>query len=205
MKISIIEKNKFKNDNFARVLFSEKIAENRLFVSGKIMTLEIKIPEKKKMNRRQAILIARKVIAFAKINRIKKLALDWNIVKALKLGTEQELAEIFGINFEMANYEFVSFKTMPKEGWNFIEEIAIITDGKTNLKKSLEKGQLIGRHVNMCRELANTPGSNMTPQLLVTELKKAIKNTGIKMKVLDEKEMKKLGMNAVLAVAQGSK
>lgn len=205
MKISIVEKKKFKNNNFAKVLFSDKIPENRMLLSGGLVTLEIKIPEKKKINFRQATIIARKIVAFAKINRIKKLALDWNIVKSLKLGEEQLIAETFGINFEMANYEFVSFKTAPKEGWNFVEEIAVVVDGKNNLKKSLEKGQLIGQHVNMCRELANTPGSNMTPQILVAEIKKAIKNTGIKMKVLDEKKMKKLGMNAVLAVAQGSK
>lgn len=204
MKISIVEKNKFKNNDFAQVLFSEKIPESRFILSGKNKILEIKIPEKKKVNQRQAVLIARKIIAFAKIHKIKKISINWNIIEKLNLGTEQAVAEIFGINFEMANYEFVSFKTKPKEGWNFFEEIVIITEGKKNIKAAVEKGQLIGQHVNMCRELANTPGSDMTPKILVEETKKAIKNTGIKMKVLDEKEMKKLGMNAVLAVAQGS-
>jgi leucyl aminopeptidase len=73
------------------------------------------------------------------------------------------------------------------------------------LKKAIRKGQVVAKRVNYARELANISGGDLTPKSLVSEIRKVIKGTKIKMKVLGEKEMKKIKMNGVLAVGQGSK
>lgn len=205
MKISIVDKKGVAGKGFVEVSFNEKIAESRFVVDGKKETLEIRLLSKEKLNKRQAFLIARQIIFYAKMHRVKKLSLDWKKIQALKLGKDEELAEIFAANFEMANYEFVSHKTVPKEGWNFVDEIMIMVDKKSAVEKFFKKGQLIGKETNACRELANMPGGDMTPQVLVNSIRKAIVGTGIRMSVLGEKEMKKLKMESVLGVGRGSK
>jgi leucyl aminopeptidase len=96
----------------------------------------------------------------------------------------------------------VRYKKAPKDGWNFVQEIKIIT--KSNIKDALRRGQLIGQETNACRELSNMPGGDMTPAVLSSSIKKAIKGTKIKMKVLEEGDMRKLGMGALLGVGKGS-
>lgn len=205
MKIIFSDKSKKNNKEITTVSFSEEIPESRFLVKGSLQILEIKIPQKEKITWRQVTLIARSIISTAKRHQLKKLALDWKEVEKLFPNSTLELAETFAINFEMANYAFVTFKTKPKEGWGFVEEVNISGAEKTDLKKAFKKGQLIGQETNACRELSNTPGGAMTPEILVADIRKAIKGTGIKIKVLDEKEMKEIGMNTVLAVASGSK
>ncbi len=199
MKIAIGKGGK----NFCQVDFSEKIKESRLIIKEGKEILEIKVWPKEKINFRKSFLLARQIIFWAKIFGVKKIVLDWSKIDAFKLGESEAMAEIFAANFEMANYEFVKYKTKPKEGWGFVEEVQIITDKK--IDAFLKRGQLIGKETNACRELANIPGGDMTPSVLVQEIKKAIKGTKIKIKVLEEKEMKKLKMEAVLGVGRGSK
>ncbi|MDZ4385304.1 MAG: leucyl aminopeptidase family protein [Candidatus Moranbacteria bacterium] len=204
MKISIIDKKKINGKGFVNIVFNEKIAESRLVLDGLNETLEIKALPREKLNWRQATLIPRKIIFFAKKYGIKKLSLDWENIASLNLGQGNSVAEIFATNFEMANYEFVAHKTIPKEGWNFVEEIRIGIGDKNKMEKFFKKGQLIGQETNVCRELANMPGGDMTPSILADSIKKSIAGTGIKMNVLEEKEMKKLKMESILGVGKGS-
>jgi leucyl aminopeptidase len=62
----------------------------------------------------------------------------------------------------------------------------------------------VGEEVNKCRELANTPGGDMTPAVLAAHAKKEAKGTGATVKVLSQKDMEKLKMGALLGVARGS-
>lgn len=205
MKIIFSDNSKEIDKKITAVSFNEKISESRFLIKNGLQVLEINIPKKEKLNWRQATLIARGIIINAKKHQLKNISLNWSEVEKLALGSSLDSAETFAINFEMANYEFNTFKTKPKEGWNFIEEITVLGVKKDELKKAFKKGQLIGQETNACRELSNTPGGAMTPEILVADIRKAIKNTKLKLKILDEKEMKKIGMNAVLAVASGSK
>jgi leucyl aminopeptidase len=73
------------------------------------------------------------------------------------------------------------------------------------IKDSLKEGIIIGKEVNECRDLANTPAGEMTPKKLVDYAlsgSKKIKN--LKVKILGEKELKKLGCGGILGVSKGS-
>ncbi len=73
-------------------------------------------------------------------------------------------------------------------------------------KRGVAEGAAIGTGISLAKELANLPGNICTPAYLAEQ---AIALAGgydaIKTTVLDEKEMSKLGMGALLSVAKGSR
>ena len=75
---------------------------------------------------------------------------------------------------------------------------------QTELQAGLVRGDAIGAGVTLARELANRPGNHCTPSHLAEEAQRLGKAHGLKVEVLDRKDLEKLGMGAFLAVAQGS-
>jgi leucyl aminopeptidase len=75
---------------------------------------------------------------------------------------------------------------------------------QSELQAGLDCGDAVGEGVTLARELANRPGNHCTPTLLAEEALRLGKTHGLKVEVLDRKDMEKLGMGAFLAVAQGS-
>lgn len=194
------------------VLFLDVSSKNNSTNSGQVdeiikegnkKTLYLKVDEK--INLRKFILLIRSIVQKAKSNKTKKLCLDFNdfqnIFPRQDLGKEIDLWEMIGFQLIYANYEFTQYKT--KKENNFLEEIYILNIKKEN-QKAFEKGCLIAEEVNKARDLANTPGGDMTPAILAQKAKEAVKNLPIKVSVLGEKEMKKLKMEAILAVGRGS-
>ncbi|HEY5383446.1 MAG TPA: leucyl aminopeptidase [Candidatus Paceibacterota bacterium] len=157
------------------------------------------------LSRRKFVLLMRKVVAIAKQNNIKSLALDWKNIRALLPddAMDEAVGEVATIAFAMANYEHNTYKTKPKEGWNYVEEIAIANAPKDGWV-GIRRGELIGAEVNATRELSNTPGGDMTPKTLAAAAKAAVKGTKAAVKVFGRAEMQKLGLSAVLGIAKGS-
>ncbi len=104
----------------------------------------------------------------------------------------------------MANFEFVKYKTPPEGGFSFVKEIEVIHGPNKTIEAGLRRGATIGEEVNECRELSNTPGGDMTPRVLASHAAHISEGTLIKTTILDEKEMKKMGMGGVLGVSRGS-
>ncbi|RME33618.1 MAG: leucyl aminopeptidase, partial [Gammaproteobacteria bacterium] len=72
-------------------------------------------------------------------------------------------------------------------------------------RRACEQGAAIGRGMNLARDLGNRPANVCTPTYLARQAKALEKrHQKLKVKVLDEKAMHKLGMGALLAVARGS-
>jgi len=204
MKIAVTDK-KNSGNKFVETLFSEKISQSRVASKNDKEFLEIKIPKKGKMNRRKWILLSRAVVQEAKKNRIKNILIDWQKLTDFD-NIGDDLAQIFAENVLMANYEFCRYKKKPKEGWDNISEIQIIAGKKekTSLQYKMRRGMIVAQEVNFCRDLANIPGVDMTPEILVKETRRAIRGSGISMKVLEEREMKQKKMGGILAVGSGS-
>ena len=186
-------------ESYVRIIFTEKNkGTNRFINKGKEETLEIGAGKRAEMNRRKFMILCRSVIQTAKVNKVKKIAVQFDTFK--KFYNPQLVAE----NFEMANFDFNVFKTEPEEGWDDIEEVLLYGTSSPEIEKSVKKGQEIGRAVNACRTLANTPGGDITPTTLAKAAKDAVKGLPVKVTTLGKKEMEKLGMGAILGVAKGS-
>lgn len=176
---------------------------DEVFISDDKKKINIGAGNIKKFNRRKLVILSRKIIVVAKKNKVKKIAVNFSefILNGLNVDGF-ETAEILGMNFEMANFEFDKYKTVGKR--SFVEEIFVLGGVKPDVKAGFKKGQLIGIDVNECRALSNTPGGDMTPALLAAETEKIFDGTKAKVKIIEEKEMLKLKMGGILGVSRGS-
>src|SRR3989344_1573176 len=86
--------------------------------------LIVGVAARNKFNNRKAILAARRVIVATRGEKIKQLAV---LLEDFQVRTSpQDTATMLGTQFKMANFEFVKYKTTPREGWNFVEQATII-------------------------------------------------------------------------------
>ncbi len=72
------------------------------------------------------------------------------------------------------------------------------------MKKGVAAGKVIADAVNIARDMVNEPSNFMTPKDMVAEAEGLATISNLKLEVLDRADMKKLGMGALLGVAQGS-
>lgn len=98
-------------------------------------------------------------------------------------------------------YRFQKYLREKKE--TTIERITILTKTSKELEGALHWTKALSYSVNFARDLINTPANDMTPaQLAGAAL--SLRSNALSVKILGEKEAKKLGMGAFLSVAQGS-
>ncbi len=170
-----------------------------------VSELHIGYGKEKTLSRRKMVLFMRKVISVSKQYRLKIISIDWNEVRVLAVEDigDVVLGEITAIAFLMANFEFVQYKKKPEEGFIFVETVTV-TGTTKQVQSGFRRGEIVGEEVNACRTLSNTPGGDMTPNVLANATKKAFVGTKGIVKILGRKEMEKLGMGAVLGIAKGS-
>jgi leucyl aminopeptidase len=119
-------------------------------------------------------------------------------------GSTDDLAEILATQIELANFEFTHYRTPPAEGWAFVEQVSVVGKGGRVPLGGIISGKMIGEEINKARILANIPGGDMTPAALAEAAVQAGKSNGFTVRIMDEREIKKLGMGGVLGVAKGS-
>ncbi len=135
-----------------------------------------------------------------------KSAKEINVI----FSNENKSFENYYFNFFLGcflkKYTFVKYKTILKKNENAKEKIKLfITSSNNNffvkIKNNIED---IVHGVFLTRDLVSEPPNYLNPERFVTEIKK-LSNLGLKVDIFDYSKMKKIGMNALLGVAQGSK
>ena len=109
----------------------------------------------------------------------------------------------FCLGFNLKSYTFYKYKTANKEKSNKKIIFKIITHHKANLKKKYKYYDAIKEGVFLSRDLVSEPPNILNPKKYTEEIKKLSK-LGLKVEIFNEKKLKKLGMNALLGVGQGS-
>jgi len=135
-----------------------------------------------------------------------KLAKEINVI----FSNENKSFENYYFNFLLGcylkKYSFTKYKTIFKKNENVKEIINLLITSSSknffiNIKNNIEN---IVSGVFLTRDLVSEPPNYLNPEKFVTEIKKLTK-LGLKVDVFDSSKMKKIGMNALLGVAQGSK
>ena len=156
---------------------------------------------------RNVILLFRRILKFVKDNKIESFSLYINDF-VNDTSQIEYITKLITINFLLADFDFSKYyKTPPKEGWKEIKEIIFYVPQKyfNETKKAVREGLITGEEINRARFLSNLPGGDLTPSLMVDIIKKEAKNYDIKIKVLDKKNLEKIGAGGILGVSRGSK
>lgn len=88
-----------------------------------------------------------------------------------------------------------------------LKKITLLCDqeSKSQVQKAIKQGYATGEGVKSARELGNLPANICTPSYLANQAKKlARSNPKLSVKVLNEKQMRDLGMHSLLSVSAGS-
>jgi leucyl aminopeptidase len=105
----------------------------------------------------------------------------------------------------LRSYRFDKYRTKEKpEHKPSMKELTLLVDGPKAAEKDFEPLDKIADGVFFTRDLVSEPANVMYPETLAAEAKK-LASRGVEVEVLDEKQMKTLGMNMLLGVAQGSR
>ncbi|HEY8749447.1 MAG TPA: leucyl aminopeptidase, partial [Tepidisphaeraceae bacterium] len=79
-----------------------------------------------------------------------------------------------------------------------------IVSTEKEVTAAVDNGRIIAEAQNFARTIASRPGNNINPPSLAKVAQSLAREAGLKSRVLDEKEMKRLGMGGILGVGAGS-
>lgn len=101
----------------------------------------------------------------------------------------------------MGAYRLNDFKSDPKK----ISLKKVVIQASADFKKGAKRGEITGGGNVFARRLQDTPANKMRPRDMVAEAREIAKGSSkVSVKILDEKEMEKLGMGSLLSVSRGS-
>jgi len=112
----------------------------------------------------------------------------------------------FFLGSSLKKYSFTKYKTIFKKNDHSKEILflSLVTKNKNFFSNVKNKIENIINGVFLTRDLVSEPPNYLNPEKFVSEIKKLSK-LGLKIEIFDNSKMKKMGMNALLGVAQGSK
>lgn len=100
-------------------------------------------------------------------------------------------------------YLFRNHITKKAEGE--IKQLTIIAStGRATLEQGCRKGRIMAEATILARDMVNEPSNFMTPTIMAEIAAKVAKTHGLKLTILEFKQMQALKMGALLGVAQGS-
>ncbi len=108
-----------------------------------------------------------------------------------------------------ALYKFNQFKSKNKQPKIKLNKLVLMVADRKDVatgERAVSDGTAIANGVALARDLANLPANICTPSYLADQAKKLGKSQkSVKVTVLDEAAMEKLGMGSLLSVSQGSR
>lgn len=134
----------------------------------------------------------------------KELTLWLDEAKGLKLEMD-ELAARIGLGLKLRSYRFDKYKTKQKEnGKPKLAKAVIMSDATAKARRTFGEFSKVADGTIIARDLVNEPSNILHPVEFAARIK-ANAPEGLKVEVLGEKQMEKLGMGALLGVGQGSR
>jgi leucyl aminopeptidase len=169
------------------------------------------VGKRSELHRRRLDLCVRAGTMALKAERVRDAVLVLDDVvsgSARRDAVLERLAQQVVENVSLAKYAFRRYKSGSADRETpTLRSLTLLVEVKevAAVKRGAQTGGIIADALTLCRDLANTPGREMTPKTLAAAAQQAGKSTGFRVSILGEAQMKRLGMGAILGVSSGSK
>ena len=115
-----------------------------------------------------------------------------------------EMAAEIGLGARLGSYTFDKYKTKKKGHMDTkLKEVKLMSKTSAKAKALFEPQDKVADGVFFTRDLVSEPANVLYPESMADQAK-TLSKLGIKVEVLSKAQMKRLGMGALLGVAQGS-
>ena len=233
MKISFVSSEKFasKENEVLVVAVSEEIAKKstssiikkakELFdftgktgeigvVADTKLTILVGVGKEKKLDKLSVQKIGGQIANYLNSNKIKNATVvfgyDLGVKDSLKnkIKDNSNLVSNVAFGIRLASYRFNKYFQDKKSGKEVItKSIILVCENDKESKIEYKKLDVIADNVFFARDLVSEPSNELDPESYA-KICTSLKKDGVKVEVLGEKEMKKLGMMSLLGVGQGS-
>jgi leucyl aminopeptidase len=124
------------------------------------------------------------------------------VIDLTGLGLDGDAAARIGFGAAARSWRYDLYRTkLPKKQKPTLDEVVII--GSAPGDEWRRREALLGG-LSLTRELVTEPANIVYPETFIDRCRKRLEPLGVEFEVLDEKQMAKLGMGALLGVGQGS-
>lgn len=187
---------KGKHGQIVEILVPAGLANDRLLVAG--------TGRAEKLDAVQARLLGAALVSRLLVSGEKALAVLAEPVPGAKVAAEAVPAEMaFGAVLRSYRFDRYRTKLKPEEKPS-LGKLTLLTPKLAEARRRWRALKCVADGVFFTRDLVTEPANVLYPVEFARRCK-ALEKLGVKVEVLGEKEMRKLGMGAFLGVAQGSK
>ena len=121
------------------------------------------------------------------------------------IGLDADTAARLGLAAALRGWRYDRYRTKLKDKHKpTLGEIIIVGGGTGAADRFESRWAPVYEGVSLTRELVTEPANIIYPETFVERVQASLKGTGVEVQVLDRAAMEKLGMGALLGVAQGS-
>ena len=185
-----------KNENFKfnklqtlEIISSDKLGYSKIIIIG--------LGEDPSVSLRESDLIGGKI---TQLNSKTNSNID--VLVSKNISNDESMLRI-GYGSILATYKFDKYKSK-KSKTNFSKTIKLVSNKNSrSLSKKFNHNKSVAQGVFLARDLVNEPSNILNPEDYAKRIK-GLSKYGLKVEVLNEAKMKKLGMDSLLGVGRGS-
>jgi leucyl aminopeptidase len=127
------------------------------------------------------------------------------VIDVTGLGFDADSAARVGLAAALRGWRYDRYRTKLKDKQKpTLGEVIVVGADSGAGKRYQERWAPVVEGVSLTRELVTEPANIIYPETFVERVRGAVEGTGLELEVLDRAAMAKLGMGALLGVAQGS-
>jgi leucyl aminopeptidase len=127
------------------------------------------------------------------------------VIDASSLGYDADTAARIGLAAALRSWRHDRYRTKLKDNQKpTLEEVVVVGAPANTAKRYEQRWAPVVEGVSLTRELVTEPANILYPETFVQRVRASLEGTGVEVEVLTRAQMEKLGMGALLGVAQGS-